>query len=66
LANNYELKWDATAGLVYQVQYKTNLFQPNWISLCGPITASTNILSFADTNSLIISPQRYYRLKVSP
>lgn len=66
LANNYELKWDATAGLVYQVQYKTNLFQPNWISLGGPITASTNILSFADTNSLIISPQRYYRLKVSP
>lgn len=57
------LTWDAATGLVYQVQYKTNLLQPNWFNLNKPIVASTGTLTIADSSSL---PQRFYRLSVWP
>ena len=64
--NTYKFTWGATTGLVYQVQYKTNLLQPDWINLNKSITARTNILSTADTNALLLSGQRFYRLEVLP
>lgn len=64
--NTYKFTWGATTGLVYQVQYKTNLLQPDWINLNQSITAKTNILSTADTNALLLSGQRFYRLEVLP
>ncbi len=64
--NTYRFNWDAATGLVYQVQYKTNLLQTNWFNLGTAITARTNTLTIADTNALILSPQRFYRLGVSP
>ncbi|MGD1087417.1 MAG: protease pro-enzyme activation domain-containing protein [Verrucomicrobiota bacterium] len=62
----FNLTWSAVAGLVYQVQYNTNLLQTNWINLGSPITATTNTLSVSDTNALISSPSRFYRIVELP
>jgi hypothetical protein len=56
------LTWDALTGLVYQVQYKTNLLQTNWINLGAVITA-TNVTVTA-TNLIGPDPQRFYRLQL--
>ena len=37
--------WNATTGFVYQLQYKTNLNQTNWVNLGSTMTASNIILS---------------------
>jgi hypothetical protein len=47
---------------VYQVQYKTNLLQTNWINLGNAITA-TNVTATA-TNLIGSDPQRFYRLQL--
>ncbi|HEV2329274.1 MAG TPA: protease pro-enzyme activation domain-containing protein [Verrucomicrobiae bacterium] len=57
------LSWNTATGLVYQVQYKTNLLQANWSNLTMPITATSNTLTVADS---IISSQRFYRLSILP
>jgi hypothetical protein len=54
--------WNALTGLVYQVQYKTNLLQTNWINLGAVITA-TNVTATA-TNLIGPDPQRFYRLQL--
>lgn len=59
----FNLSWNAATGLVYQVQYKTNLLQPNWASLTKPIAAATNVLTVQDSAA---SSQRFYRLVISP
>jgi hypothetical protein len=64
--NTYKFTWGAATGLVYQVQYKTNLLQTNWINLGKAVTAATNTLTATDTNVLLLSPQRFYRLGVTP
>jgi hypothetical protein len=65
-AGNFQLVWNTTTGVVYQVQYKTNLLQANWLNLGGATTAVTNTLTITDTNAFQVSPQRYYRLSVLP
>ena len=64
--NNLQLSWLTTTGLVYQVQYKTNLFQANWLNLSAPFLATSSSSSIVDTNALRASPQRFYRLQVAP
>ena len=59
----FNLTWATATGLVYQVQYKTNLLQTNWLNLIKPTTATSTNLSASDTSS---SPQRFYRLIVAP
>ena len=59
------LTWNTGAGLVYQLQYKTNLSQPNWINLGSPLTAVTATLTLTDTNAAQLSPQRFYRLSLA-
>jgi subtilase family serine protease len=54
--------WNALTGLVYQVQYTTNLLQTNWINLGNAITA-TNVTATA-TNLIGSDPQRFYRLQL--
>ncbi len=65
-ANNFQLAWNTSTGLVYQLQYKTNLFQTNWINFGGAIAAKTNSLALVDTNAFKLSPQRFYRMVVLP
>ncbi|MGP8199909.1 MAG: protease pro-enzyme activation domain-containing protein [Limisphaerales bacterium] len=59
------ITWNAVAGLVYQVQYETNLAQSAWIDLGKPIVATNDTLTLSDTNTAN-SPTRFYRLVVSP
>jgi hypothetical protein len=60
--NTLSLTWSSVAGLTYDVQYTTDLSQPNWTSLAGLITASGNATSVTD---FIVAPQRFYRVVLS-
>ena len=62
----FNLTWNTIAGQVYQVQYKTNLTQPNWIDLGNPLTATTNTLTLQDTDAITASPSRFYRVVEQP
>jgi hypothetical protein len=53
--------WNASTGGVYQLQYKTDLAQTNWIDLGDPITAASGTVSATDT---MTNSQKFYRLEV--
>ena len=55
------LKWSATSGFTYRVQYKTNLTDLTWTTLSPDILATNSLLSV--TNSTGFS-QRFYRIGV--
>jgi hypothetical protein len=59
-----QLAWTALSGLQYQVQYKTNLAQSNWINLGGVLTAATNPMTLSD--NIGPDPQRFYRVVLLP
>jgi hypothetical protein len=63
--NNLKFAWNAMTGLVYQVQFKTNLLQTNWVVL-NSITATNTAITFVDTNPITGSPQKFYRLLLLP
>ena len=63
--SNLKFAWNALTGLVYQVQFKTNLLQTNWTVLKS-ITATNTTISFVDTNPITGSPQKFYRLLLLP
>ncbi len=65
-ADNFQLAWNSTPGVVYQIQYTTNLLQPDWINLGSAIAAQTNTLTMTDTNAFQSSAQRFYRVLVQP
>jgi subtilase family serine protease len=65
-ANGLQLSWATAVGLVYQVQYKTNLMQPDWIDLGNSFQATTYSSSVLDPAAVGSSPQRFYRLMVAP
>ena len=65
-ANSFSLTWSTASNLSYQVQYKTNLSQPNWINLGTATVATGSSLTISDTNNVTSSSQRFYRLAVSP
>jgi hypothetical protein len=66
IPSQVSLSWRAAAGLVYQVQYKNNLFQADWINLGVPIIATNSSLTMSDSDAIGSSSQRFYRLVVSP
>ena len=57
-------RWNATPNLVYQVQYKTNLTQANWINLGSAVSATNVTVTATDTPGT--DTQRFYRLMVLP
>jgi hypothetical protein len=61
----FNFTFDTTPGALYQVQYKTNLLQPDWINLGGQILSATNSLKFTDTD-IANFPQKFYRLMLVP
>jgi subtilase family serine protease len=65
-SSSFNLAWGTMTGLVYQVQYKTNLLQTNWINLGKPLIATNDNLTVSDTNAIGSSPQRFYRVQVLP
>jgi hypothetical protein len=62
-ASSLQLSWNSLAGLNYQVQYKTNLLQPDWLDLTT-VGATTNVTTWTDTD--LSADQRYYRLLLLP
>ena len=60
------LSWSTMAGLNYQLQYKTNLLQANWINLGSVTNAAGPGINLIDTNALVNSPRRFYRVQMSP
>jgi hypothetical protein len=63
--SNLNFTWNAMTGLVYQVQFKTNLLQTNWAVLKS-ITATNTAITFVDTNPITGFPQKFYRLQLLP
>jgi hypothetical protein len=58
------LNWSAIPGQTYQVQYKTNLLQTNWVNFGLPSVASgTTILT---TDFVSGDAQRFYRIVLEP
>ncbi len=62
---NFQLAWTSSTGLVYQVQYTTNLQSGGWINL-GPAFTATNFNTIVSDPGVTGSPARFYRLMVSP
>ena len=56
--------WSALPGLVYQLQYKTNLMQATWKNLSSPITATNSAMTSMD--NIRTDSQRFYRLQFLP
>ena len=56
--------WNAVPGQTYQVQYKTDLSQTNWMSLISAITATNSTVTATD----VVGPdtQRFYRIVEFP
>ena len=61
--NTLTFTWSATAGRAYQVQYKTNLTEPNWLNLGSPITGTGGTATAFD---LMTNAQRFYRVELLP
>jgi Viral BACON domain len=64
--NDVQLSWTTTAGVPYQLQYSTNLWEANWQNLDTPFVATNSSATLLDANALQSAAQRFYRLIVAP
>lgn len=62
--NLVNVSWSALAGYGYDLQYKTNLTQPNWNSVHGLQTPTSLPMIGTDTNPP--DPRRFYRVQMFP
>jgi hypothetical protein len=58
------LTWSAMPGLAYQVQYRTDLGQGDWMNLGQPVTATASTVITSDLTTLGV--QRFYRVVLLP
>jgi len=58
------LTCSAVAGETYSLQSCTNLNQPNWITVSGPVAATSSTLNFRNIPAL--AQQGFYRLVLVP
>ena len=63
-ATNLVFNWPTLVGQKYQVEFKDDLNQANWIPLGNTLTGNGGVLLF--TNVLDESPQRFFRLRMLP
>ena len=61
-SSDFGFTWGAIPGVTYQVQYKTNLAQADWINLGDPITTTNPAASILD--SFGTDPERFYRVQL--
>jgi hypothetical protein len=61
-SSNIGFAWSAIPGLTYQVEYKTNLSQADWINLGDPVVTTNTAASVLD--SFGTDPQRFYRVEL--
>ena len=62
--NQFVLTWPTIAGQTYQLQYKDDLTAVTWILLDGLYVGTGSPIMI--TNDLGASPQRFFRLLISP
>jgi D-alanyl-D-alanine carboxypeptidase len=60
--NSLTLNWTANAGLIYRVQYKTNLSDPVWQTLGSDVTATNTTGTKIDFP--LNAGQRFYRISL--
>lgn len=65
-ASDFSLTWNSASGLSYQLQYATNMANPNWMNLGAPVVATGNSMTITDGSAGSSSHQRFYRLILSP
>jgi len=61
---SFYLSWPALANARYQIQYRTNLTQTNWLNLGAPIPGGNSMVSVTD--GIGANQQRFYRLALMP
>jgi hypothetical protein len=57
------LTWSAVASQKYQVQYRTNAFEGDWVNLGDQVTATNGIMTTLDT---VEDSERFYRVRTLP
>jgi hypothetical protein len=57
-------RWDAEAGLSYQVQFKNSLGDENWAALGASLMSNEGVLESQDTTG--VAGERYYRVVTVP
>jgi hypothetical protein len=62
--NGFSFNWQAQAGLMYQVQFNSNLLQAAWLNLGSSVLATGTTMPFVDPSAT--NDQRFYRVKVLP
>ena len=62
--NQFVFNLPTITGQTYQIEYKDNLTATTWSLLGGPIAGTGYPIVI--TNGLSASPQRFFRLKISP
>ena len=62
-AGNAILRWTATLGSTYRVQYKNNLSDPAWTDVPGDVAAVGATVEKEDS-SAITTGQRFYRIQL--
>jgi hypothetical protein len=60
---NASITWNSLAGLVYQLQYSTNLLLPNWSNLATNLAMGSTL---SVTNPIVQSPVVFYRALYLP
>jgi hypothetical protein len=65
VANGVKFQWTAPTNEQFQVQWTTNLAQPNWQLFPNVITSTTGNFSFVDTNMPLLL-MKFYELILLP
>jgi Pro-kumamolisin, activation domain len=60
------LNWRAIAGVAYQIQYRNDLTEGDWVNLGVPVVARGNSVSVSDPDGPAVSAGRFYRLVLAP
>ena len=64
MTGTLSLTWSAVIGLMYQMQYQTNLGQANWSNFGTVVTATNATMTTLDAIGPV--PQRVYRVVLLP
>lgn len=62
--SSLQLTWNSSSGVVYQLQYNTNLGGTNWVNIGSSITASTATVS--TSTAITTDSERFYRVQQLP
>jgi len=64
ISGSFNCTWGAVPGQTFQVQFKTNLAQPEWKNLGVPVTGTNGTAAMSDVTPP--DPERFYRVILLP